>query len=259
MRLTATTLALALAAAPLAAEEVTLSDGRTVTGGGFELETRNDTGVKTLIFNMVPNFDPEPVGELPSDDFARLHETLCNALVRANAEAIGRDGITRFRARWQWTPEQDPENVAAGITVTRSHQNDFEIGEDLTCRPIPSEVLPEDVALTTPTGLGVRLRYAETHPETGNLDLVYEIDRPLADASKDLLQNAAMELCVLHADGVLAHRAKYYGHLGHEHVVIVFAESGPGAGNHGYRFRVENDACVSGLSADLVDFIRSSR
>lgn len=244
-----------LPGAPLA-DVIKMSDGRSVTTEGFQIETQNGSTVKTLILNMTPDFDPEPNGEVPSDDYARVHEALCNVMVKNNADAVRSNGITRFRALWKWTPVQKPENVAAGITITRSHQSEFEVQDDLTCFPVPNEVRPEDVRTTTPTGLDVRVRYIETNRENGNLDMIYELDRPMSEASNDLLRNSAIELCILQADGVLAHRAKYYQQLAHSQVAIIFDEQEPTNTRKSYRFSVENAECKTGLSPTLVDSIR---
>ena len=245
--------------APVMAEEVSLSNGQTATAKGFEIETQNATGVKTLVLNMAPNFDPEPNGVLPSDDFARVHEALCNDMARINEGLIREHGVSRFRARWKWTPEQTAENQAAGITVTRSHQSDFELDDNLGCVPVPNEVRPDDVAMTTPTGLDVRLRYVETNDETGNLDLIYDVGQPLDEIADQVLDNSARELCILHADGVLEHRKKYYDRLGYDVVAIVFAQEQPRSVTRGFLFGVDGATCKSGLSPAIADTIRSQR
>jgi hypothetical protein len=256
MKLLAIGAAIALAAGTASADVIKLPGDRTVTVEGFQVETQNATGVKTLILNMTPNFDPEPDGEVPADDYARVHELLCNAMARSNAKLIEKDGITRFRAKWKWTPEQKPENKAAGITITRSHQSDFELDDAMVCTPVPNEVRPQDIAITTPTGLPVRLRYIETSRKTGNLDLNYEIEAPLEETDDALLSNASKELCILHADGVLAHRAKYYKQLDYQMVSIAFTQEEPSARTRGFLYQVENGACATGLSPELVKAIR---
>lgn len=250
---------LSLFATQLLADTINLPGNRSVTAAGFQIETQNATGVKTLILNMIPNFDPEPDGEVPADDYARVHKLLCDLMTDANAALIAERGVTRFRARWKWTPEQTAENRAAGITVSRSHQSDFELDDALNCTPVPNEVRPQDVSITTPIGLSAHLRYIETNPKTGNLDLVYALDVPLDGVADDLLKNGSIELCILHADGVLAHRAKYYEQLDYQMVAIVFAQEEPRAVSRGFLYQVKDSACDTGLSPALVEHIRASR
>ena len=256
MRRFAFVAAIVLAALPAYGDVINLPGDRSATAKGFQIETQNATSVKTLVLNMVPNFDPEPDGVLPSDDFARVHEGICNAMARANASLIAERGISRFRAKWKWTPEQKPEDKAAGITVSRSHQSDFELDDNLVCFPVPNEVRLDAVRLKTPTGLNVRLRYIETSRKTGNLDLIYEIETPLEETDDALLSNASKELCILHADGVLAHRAKYYKQLDYQMVSIAFTQEEPSARTRGFLYQVENGACATGLSPELVKTIR---
>ncbi|MEL7154466.1 MAG: hypothetical protein AAFN51_11880, partial [Pseudomonadota bacterium] len=83
-----------------------------------------------------------------------------------------------------------------------------------------------------------------------------EIDTPLEETDDALLDNASKELCILHADGVLAHRAKYYKQLDYPMVAITFTQMTPSNRTRGFLYQVQDGTCQTGLSPELVQMIR---
>ena len=86
----------------------------------------------------------------------------------------------------------------------------------------------------------------------------YEVAAELADISTEKLENAAIELCILHADLVLAEQNRYYGQRETELVALAFAQA-DGRGQELERrvlFGVEGNRCNTGLSQQLSDAIR---
>lgn len=238
------------------AEIIALGDGATITVEDYLLET-SDTGPTTIVVKARPNFDPEPFGAVPSDHFARKVQPLCSGLVQFSRAAIEEEDATAVRIRWDFDPTYDT-GAEGGVTISRFHEFVFALDGNLMCIPQPLGVGPDNLEPDLPSGLPVVLRYIEPGPRARQLTLTYEVAAELADISTEKLENAAIELCILHADLVLAEQNRYYGQRETELVALAFAQS-DGRGQELERrvlFGVEGNRCKTGLSQPLADAIR---
>ncbi|UYN98914.1 MAG: hypothetical protein KIT02_13375 [Devosia sp.] len=242
---------------PALAQEVSLGDGSTATIEDYVIETDQE-GRNILVIRAVPNFDPEPYGPVPSDDYARVMEQFCENVVGNSWAEIEAEDIGGVRVRWDFTPSQrDPELEASGITMTRFYEAVFEIRRDRTCLAMPLGVGLTDLAPPTPSGAPVKLEYIERGADPGDLRLTYRYNDDLLGADPDALERSAIELCILHADLVLETRAQYYAQLDSRSVTIAFSRpQGPGQTTvREVRFAVRNGKCATGLSAPLAQAI----
>lgn len=256
-RLAAIGLAGAMSAAPACAQEsVGLGNGTNLTILDYLLET-SAAGHKTIVVMAKPDFDPEPYGAVPSDEYLRTVEPLCAALLANSRDTLEAEGVGAVRFRWDFTPSYDT-GASATITMSRFHEFVFAISDEWACIPKPLGVGLNNLAPDLPSGLAVTLRYAEQGPRLRQLTLTYETDERLADLTDERLENAAIELCILHADLILADRQRYYPQLESQIVSIGFLERDGRGGELEKRvvFEVEDHACQTGLSAMLVESIR---
>lgn len=249
-----------LSLAPSFAQEgdvVALGDGSSLSILDYQIEV-SGAGDTTVVVLARPNFDPEPYGAAPSDDFARIVQPLCAGLVQNSRAAIIEENATAVRVRWDFEPSYDT-GAPDAITITRFHEFLFALDENLMCIPRPLGVGLDNLQPNLPSGLPVSLRYIEPGPRARQVTLTYEVGEDLASVSREVLENAGIELCILHADLVLADRRKYYSQIETELVALAFVES-DGRGMELERrifFGVKDHQCNTGLSADLVDLIRS--
>lgn len=237
------------------AEVIALGDGATITVDEYLIE-KSDQG-STISIKARPNFDPEPFGAVPSDDFARSVQPLCSGLVEHSREAVVAEKATSVLIRWDFTPTYDT-GAPASIEISRFHEFLFALDENLMCIPQPLGVGLDNLEPNLPSGLPVKLRYIEPGPRAKQITLTYEVGEDLQAVSSEVLENAAIELCILHADLVLDDRRRYYQQLETGLVAIAFAQS-DGHGQELERrvlFGVKQDACNTGLSPELVDSIR---
>lgn len=238
------------------AEIFTLGDGSSLTVDQYQVEQAGNGDISIVVLTR-PNFDPEPYGAVPSDDFARLAEPICTGLVRNSRTALEEEKAGFVRVRWDFKPTYDT-GASAGIEISRFHEMLFAIGEDWTCIPRPLGVGLDNLAPDLPSGLPATLRYIESGPRARQLTLTYAVGEDLAAVSNEKLENAAIELCILHADLVLADRARYYSQLETALVAIAFVENN-GRGQELERrllFGIQDNSCDTGLSPALVDAIR---
>jgi hypothetical protein len=250
-------------AAPVAAyaEEVQLGAGLGIEIAEYLVETDGD-GLKTLLVNGRPTFDPEPFGPVPSDDYARAVEPLCENLVTNSWPTIEREGISNLRIRWDFSPShRDEEAASSGITVSRFHEMRFRITPDKSCQAWPIAAGLSEIEPALPGGFRLRLAYVDTGLRRDRLQMDYVALQPLSEASPDLLERTARELCILQADHVLERRAEYYPQLVYRSISITIAD--PAKGDVPARstaitqtFPVEASRCVSGLSEILANAIR---
>lgn len=239
------------------AEIIALGDGSTLTVDEYLLET-SDAGPTTIVVKARPNFDPEPFGAVPSDDFARRVQPLCSGLVQFSREAIEEEKVEAVRIRWDFDPTYDT-GAADNLTITRFHEFVFALDENLMCIPQPLGVGLDNLEPDLPSGLPVTLRYIEPGPRARQMTLTYEVASALTEISNEKLENAAIELCILHADLVLGEQNQYYGQRETELVALAFVQS-DGRGQELERrvlFGVKDHHCDTGLSQDLVNAIRS--
>lgn len=252
--------ALSLAPLPVIAQEaqsIALGDGSSLTVKEYQLE-RTGAGPATIVVLTTPNFDPEPFGAVPSDDFARRAEPICLSLVNNSRAAMEEENARFVRIRWDFEPTYDTD-APANVTITRFHEVLFAVDEDWKCVPQPLGVGLDNLAPDLPSGLPVTLHYIEPGPRARQLTLTYAAGEDLAAISDEKLENAAIELCILHADRVLADRARYYSQLETAIVAIAFVENN-GKGQELERrllFGVRDNTCDTGLSPALADAIRS--
>lgn len=238
------------------AEIFALGDGSSLTVDEYQVEQAGNGDI-SIVVRARPNFDPEPYGAVPSDDFARLAEPICTGLVRNSRAALEEEKAGYVRVRWDFKPTYDT-GAPANVEMSRFHEMLFAIGEDWSCVPRPLGVGLDNLAPDLPSGLPATLRYIEPGPRARQLTLTYAVGEDLAAVTSEKLENAAMELCILHADLVLADRARYYSQLETGVVAISFVEAN-GKGQELERrvlFGVRDNACETGLSPMLVDAIR---
>ncbi len=238
-------------------EIVMLGDGSSITVDEYLLET-SAQDVKTVVIKARPNFDPEPFGAVPSDNYAREMQPLCSSLVLNSRDVIKQEDVDAVRIRWDFDPTYDT-GASEGVEITRFHEFLYALDEDLMCVPQPLGVGLDNLQPNLPSGLPVVLRYIEPGPRARQLTLTYDVGEPLADVSSEKLENAAIELCILHADRVLEDRSRYYDQIETELVALAFAEA-DGNGQELERrvlFGVRDNACNTGLSPDLTEAIRS--
>lgn len=234
---------------------IALGDGSTISVDEYLLETAD--GSATIVVRARPNFDPEPHGAIPSDDYARRVQPLCSGLVENSRDAIEAQDVGAVLIRWDFTPTYDT-GASAEIEISRFYEFLFTLDDKLMCIPQPLGVGLHNLEPELPSGLPVVLRYIEPGPRARQITLTYETEVDLETVSSELLENAAIELCILHADSVLTDRRQYYGQLETGLVAIAFAQS-DGRGQELERrvlFGVEEDVCNTGLSPDLVESIR---
>lgn len=247
-----------LLSTPVVAQEqevIELGDGASITVDEYLLEA-SDEGT-TIIVKARPNFDPEPFGAVPSDDFARRIQPLCAGLVEHSHEAVVAENTKSVLIRWDFMPTYDT-GAPASIEISRFHEFLFALDENLMCIPQPLGVGLHNLQPDLPSGLPVSLRYIEPGPRAKQITLTYEVGEDLETVSKEVLENAAIELCILHADAVLADRHQYYKQLETGLVAIAFAQA-DGTGRELERrvlFGVKQHACETGLGPDLVNAIR---
>ena len=251
-------LAISMSAFAQEPEIVALGDGSSITVEDYLLET-SSLGDNTVVVKTRPNFDPEPYGAVPSDDYARKVQPLCAALVLNSREVIAQENAKAVRIRWDFDPTYDT-GESENVTITRFHEFQFALDDDLMCVPQPLGVGLDNLEPDLPSGLPVALRYIEPGPNPRELTLTYELDTDLAEISSEKLENAAIELCILHADRVLDDNSRYYAQREISHVALAFVQS-DGRGQELERrvlFRVNDTACDTGLSEILTDAIRAN-
>lgn len=244
---------------PAIAEDIELGNGSSVTINEYLVET-DGAGSKTLIVRAVPNFDPEPFGQVPSDNYARLVQPLCRNLVSNSAADLEEEGIGAVRVRWDFTPTKQEEDTPDNITVTRFHEMVFDIAENAPCIPKPLGVGLDNLSPELSSDFAATLRWAESGPTPGELSLTYAVESGLAESSIDGLDRAAVELCILHADLLLEARSRYYTQLDSRTVAITFEQDEQKAGFELLRritFPIRNGKCATGLSDMLTEVIRN--
>lgn len=255
------TLALLLSSASTALaqdESIILGNGTSLTITDYLIETDPD-GYKTVVVRAVPNFDPEPFGEVPSDHYARMVQPLCGNLVANSAEALQEQDISAVRVRWDFTPSRRDDDVPANMTLTRFHEMVFDIADGAPCTPKPLGVGLDNLAPDLSAAIKATLRWAEPGLTPGQLSLTYAVDAGLADISTPDLDRAAIELCILHADILLEARARYYSQLYSRTVAITFEQEEDQSGFELLRrvtFPVQDGKCGTGLSQMLTEAIR---
>ena len=242
----------------MAQETVPMGNGTDVTITEYLIETPNDGGAKTLIVKGVPNFDPEPYGQVPADNYARFARQLCQNLVNNSWDQLRDQDVGMVRVRYDFTPTRPADAPPEGVTVSRFHEMRYALADDKSCDPMPYGVA--DLAPKIPSDIGAVAKYIEYGPGPRELTLTYAVDK-LAELPVDRIDRAAIELCIVHADPVLADRARYYQQLVPDQVVIAFVDSELATRGHELehrvRFAANQDGCVSGLSDMLADGIRS--
>lgn len=240
-------------------EAVELGNGTSVVIEEYLIET-DPNGHKTLVVRAVPNFDPEPFGEVPSDDYARRVRPLCINLVTHSAAALEENNIETVRVRWDFTPSRRDADLPANMTLTRFHEMLFDIADDAPCLPKPLGVGLDNLTPELSGGIVATLRWAEAGLTPGELSLTYSVESGLADISSSALDRTAMELCILHADLLLESRARYYSQLESRTVAITLEQDEEKLGFELLRrvtFSVRDDKCATGLSEMLTDAIRA--
>lgn len=260
LRVTLGVILLGHATIALAQEQdvIELGNGTSLTINEYLIET-DGTGYKTLVVRTVPNFNPEPFGEMPSDDFARLMQPLCGNLLVNSADTLEQEGISAVRLRWDFTPERTadmPENM----TFSRFHEWVFDIADNAPCVPKPLGVGLDNLTPDLSTDIRPTLRWAEAGLTPGELSLTYAVDTGLEEIALSELDRAAIELCILHADILLETREQYYEQLYSRSIAITFEQDGEKAGYALLRrvtFGVENGRCATGLSDMLTEAIRN--
>ena len=122
-RLTPLLLVLGLAPLPGIAQEAeifALGDGSSLTVDEYQLEQAGNGDI-SIVVRTRPNFDPEPYGAVPSDDFARLAEPICTGLVRNSRAALEEEKAGFVRVRWDFKPSYDTgASAGAGIASPSS-------------------------------------------------------------------------------------------------------------------------------------------
>ena len=237
-------------------EIIALGDGSTIVVEDYLLEV-SETGPTTIVIMTRPNFDPEPFGAVPSDDFARLVQPLCSGLIQFSRETVEENKAEAVRIRWDFEPSYDT-GAGDGVTIRRFHEFLCALDENLMCVPQPRGVGLGNLQPELPSGLPVALRYIEPGPRARQLTLTYEIDADLAAIPDETLENAAIELCILHADLVLADQLRYYAQRETALVSLAFAQT-DGRGQELERrvlFGVKDHRCETGLSPELAGAIR---
>lgn len=258
--LLALTLLFAGASLSGAAEPIPLGNGSTATVNEYLIETDAE-GHRLLIVRATPDFDPEPYGQVPADNYARTMQQFCENLASNSWDKLMAEDIGGVRVRWDFTPSQKNEEAeAAGITLTRFHEALFELRSDHSCRAMPYSVRQSDLAPSLPSGAPAKLEYAEPGLTPGELRLTYRYNDDLLGADAGQLERAAIELCTLHADPILADRAKYYGQLKSYSVLVVFyrEEDKGQVTERSVRFPVRGNICDNGLSEPLKQAIRET-
>jgi hypothetical protein len=239
-------------------ENIILGNGTSLTINEYLIETDHD-GLKTVVVRAVPNFDPEPYGEVPSDDYARMVQPLCGNLVANSAEALQEQDVSAVRIRWDFTPSQRDEDLPANMTMTRFHEMVFDIADNAPCTPRPLGVGLDNLSPDLSADIKATLRWAEPGLTPGELSLTYAVDTGLGEISPSELDRAAMELCILHADILLEARARYYSQLYSRTVAITFEQDEEKPGVELLRrviFPVRDGQCGTGLSELLTEAIR---
>lgn len=243
------------------AEEITLGAGMAISVDEYLVEIDGE-GIKTLLIMGKPSFDPEPFGPVPSDDYVQTVEPLCENLLANSWAAIEQEGISNIRIRWDFSPSQrDEEAAAAGITMTRFHEMRFKITPSRSCEPWPIAAGMEAMEPELPSSFAVRLAYVNTGARRDRLHMTYTTLQPLAEASNDLLERTARELCIIQADHILRRRAEYYPQLAYRSVEITMREPAEGtlptrSAVVSHIFPVDSARCISGLSDILANAIR---
>lgn len=239
-------------------ESIALGDGSSVIIDEYLIE-RPDQGAATVVVMARPNFDPEPFGAVPSDNFARRVQPLCAGLVQNSGETLQAENAKSVRIRWDFTPSYDT-GAPDWMEMSRFHEFLFALDENGMCIPQPLGVGLGNLEPDLPSGLPVALRYIEPGPRARQLTLTYDVAEDLGAVTSEKLESAAIELCILHADLVLDDRRQYYQHLETGLVAIAFAQS-DGRGLELERrvlFGVKDGACDTGLSPALVEAIRGT-
>lgn len=240
-------------------ETVKLGDGTSVTIKEYLIET-DSNGHKTLVVRAVPNFDPEPFGQVPADDYARRVQPLCTNLVTHSAAALEENNIETVRVRWDFTPSRRDEDLPENITLTRFHEMIFDVTDDAPCLPKPLGVGLDNLTPELSGNIVATLRWAEAGLTPGELSLTYSVESGLAEILVSTLELAAMELCILHADLLLEFRARYYSQLESKTVAITLEQDEAKPGHEllrRVRFPVQDGNCATGLNEMLTNAIRT--
>src|SRR5690606_6330846 len=116
---------------PALAQEIALGDGSSITVDEYLIE-RSDLGVPTVLVMARPNFDPEPFGAVPSDDFARRVQPLCAGLVQESRESLEAENAQFVRIRWDFKPSYDMGSPD-WMEMSRFHEFLFALDENWMC------------------------------------------------------------------------------------------------------------------------------
>ena len=218
-------------------------------------------GIRTIFIETVPDFDPEPFGPVPSDDDARLYMPLCEMLVANSWDALVEEAIDFVQIRSKFTPSTADADLPENITFFRFHDMLYGLTEDGQCLPNPLGAGRNNLSPQLPSGVEVRLAFAESSPTPRQLVLSYVTERQLDEISAESLASAAMELCILHADIFLADRTQYYPQIETETIMIAFTAGRDVQGRAlaiDFVFDVNDGRCDTGLSAQMSEIIRTT-
>jgi hypothetical protein len=232
-----------------AADAVPLGDGSHFLIDEYLIETNTETGEVKLLVRGKPDFQPEQFGPIPADFFARKLEPLCENLVKNSWDQLNAQKIRKTRIRWDFTPANRPDGLSKNVEWSRFHEVDFAIDDNKQCIPVPLSVAQDNLTPQTPSGVGATLRYVEQGDQWGELQLVYALKGSEQLRNLPFLKSAAMELCLIHADSVLAQRFKYYKQFETASVAIQFEQnSNNQVSIERFIFPVVNQKCETGLS-----------
>ena len=175
---------------------------------------------------------------------------------------------------WDWVAEHFTDDYHVIAPDLRGHGDSewtkgsayafyefvYDIDENWKCIPRPLGVGLDNLSPELPSGLLVSLRYIEQGPRARQLALTYQSASPLEELSDEVLENAAIELCIVHGDLILADRRRYYEQLEAGLVSIGFVQSDDRGIELERRvlFGVTEDTCNTGLSPTLADAIRET-
>ena len=182
--------ALALLAAPTAAQEVLRHpDGLEVTLEGARFVDWGD-GRPYAEVRMALAANPEPFGPRPPQDVIPWHKTFCEMVQASLAEGMAERGIAHVAMRWDFAVDA-PEG---SFVTSRFHDNLFRVEADGTCAAVnahgaqapnvggalaPVWLRAESVRRPGLDGMGVVLSYA--------LDALGEAQAPARRAAAEAL------------------------------------------------------------------------
>ncbi|PRY94573.1 hypothetical protein BCF33_0165 [Hasllibacter halocynthiae] len=250
MRLALLLLALVWGGPLHAQEAIPLGDGRVLTALGTGVE-EGANGLRTLVLETRAEFDPEPYGPVPSSAFGRIHQAICENVVRGNPGAVAAMDVQRFRLIQTFRPEE-------GAPVVHRSLFDLDGGD---CLHVPALGPGVPAVVTLPGGRVVALRHLEAGDTPDELEMTLETATE-GDARFSLSnQNIAFEACAVLAPRVLARRAE--GGAPPPRAIRVSIENrrpGPPDARaiESYRFAVVDGACVTGLGPAIEAELREA-